>query len=49
MNIIATTLRIDEELKKKLDMQAIKENRSLNNLIQKILIDYIEEKEKEAN
>ena len=46
MNSVTTTLRMDEELKKELDNLALKENRSLNNLIVTILINYLE-KEKE--
>lgn len=43
-----TTLRIDTELKRELDMYALKDNRSLNNLIETILIKWIDEqKEKE--
>lgn len=40
------TLRTTEEIKKELDMIALEENRSLNNLIETILIKYIEEKKK---
>ena len=43
------TLRVKEEIKIKLDNIAIEQNRSLNNLINTILIKYIEEKEKEVN
>lgn len=38
------TLRTTEEIKQKLDMIALEENRSLNNLIETILIKYIEER-----
>ena len=44
MNSVTTTLRMDEELKKELDNLALKENRSLNNLIVTILINYLENK-----
>lgn len=42
------TLRTNEEIKKELDMIALEENRSLNNLIETILIKYIEERKKDA-
>lgn len=41
------TLRTKLELKQKLDMLAIEENRSLNNLIETVLMKYVEEKEKQ--
>lgn len=47
MNNVIITLRTSEEIKKKLDMLALKENRSLNNYIITILIKHIEEKEKD--
>lgn len=47
MNNVIITLRTSEEIKKKLDMLALKENRSLNNYITTILIKHVEEKEKE--
>lgn len=34
-------LTIEKEVKEKLEQQAIKENRSLNNLIETILKDYL--------
>lgn len=46
MNSTIITLRTSEEIKQKLDMLALKENRSLNNFIQTILIKYLEEQEK---
>lgn len=46
MNNVIITLRTSEEIKKKLDMLALEENRSLNNYIMTILIKNIEEKEK---
>lgn len=49
MNNTIITLRTNEELKQKLDMLALKENRSLNNYIVTILMKHIEEKEKEEN
>ncbi len=42
-------VRIDEDLKKKLDMIALNEQRSLNNLVVYILTKYLEQqKEKET-
>ena len=49
MNNTIITLRTNEEIKKKLDMLALKENRSLNNYIITVLLKHIEEKEKEDN
>lgn len=49
MNNTIITLRTSEEIKQKLDMLALKDNRSLNNYIINILIKHLEEKEKEAN
>ena len=46
MNNVIITLRTNEEIKKELDMIALEENRSLNNLIETILIKFIEEKKK---
>lgn len=43
------TLRTNEEIKKKLDEFALKENRSLNNFIITLLIKYIEEHEKKED
>ena len=43
MNNVIITLRTSEEIKKELDMIALEENRSLNNLIVTILIHYLEE------
>ncbi len=42
MNSVTTTLRISEEMKKELDMIALEENRSLNNLIVTILLRYLD-------
>ena len=47
MNNCIITLRTSEEIKKELDMMALKENRSLNNFINTILIKYIEEQKKD--
>ena len=48
MNTCIVTLRISEELKKELDMLALKENRSLNNYLNTVLLKYVEDiKEKE--
>lgn len=44
-NNVIITLRTNEEIKIKLDKIALEENRSLNNLINTILIKYLEEKE----
>lgn len=41
------TLRTTEELKKELDKIALEENRSLNNLIETILIKYVEQQKKD--
>ena len=46
MNNVIITLRTNEEVKKELDMIALEENRSLNNLIITILIKYLEERNK---
>ncbi len=46
MNNVIITVRTSEEIKQKLDMLALKENRSLNNYINTILIKHIEEQEK---
>lgn len=43
------TLRTNEEIKRKLDELALKENRSLNNFIITILIKYIEKQEKKED
>lgn len=45
MNKDIIYVRIDEDLKKKLDMIALSEQRSLNNLVVLVLTKYIEEKE----
>ncbi|MCI8460452.1 MAG: toxin-antitoxin system HicB family antitoxin [Bacilli bacterium] len=44
MNTSIITLRVSEELKKELDMLALKENRSLNNYLNTILTKFVEEK-----
>ena len=49
MNSVIITLRTNEELKQKLDMIALEEQRSLNNLINRILTMYIDQKEKEKD
>lgn len=46
MNNVIITLRTNEEIKKELDMLALEENRSLNNLIVTILIKYLDETKK---
>ncbi len=48
MNKDVIYLRIDEEIKKKLDMFALEDNRSLNNLVATILIKYVEKRERES-
>lgn len=49
MNKEVIYVRIDEELKKKLDMLALEENRSLNNLVVYVLNKYLQKKEAEAS
>lgn len=49
MNNTIITLRTSEEIKQKLDMLALKENRSLNNYIVTILIKHIEQIEKKES
>lgn len=46
LNNVIITLRTNEEIKKELDMLALEENRSLNNLIVTILIKYLDETKK---
>ncbi len=46
MNKDIIYVRIDEELKKKLDMIALNDQRSLNNLVVRILTKFVEENEK---
>lgn len=40
-------IRIEKEIKQKLDMLALRDNRSLNNYIVNILLKHLEQKEKE--
>ncbi len=47
MNKEVIYVRIDEQLKKELDMIALEEQRSLNNLVVRILTKFVEEKKKE--
>lgn len=42
-------IRIEKELKAKLDMLALEENRSLNNYIVTLLMEHLKQKEKENN
>ena len=49
MNTTIITLRVSEELKKDLDMLALKENRSLNNYLNTVLIKFVEEQKKRTN
>ena len=46
MNKEVIYVRIDEDLKKTLDMLALEEQRSLNNLVVRILSRYVEQKKK---
>ena len=46
MNSVTTTLRISEDLKKELDRLALEQNRSLNNLITTIILQYLDELKK---
>ncbi len=43
MNNVIITLRTSEEIKKQLDMLALEENRSLNNLIVTVLMKYLDQ------
>lgn len=47
MNKDVIYVRIDEDLKKALDMIALDEQRSLNNLVVRILTKYVEDKKEE--
>ncbi len=47
MNSVIITVRTSEEVKKDLDMIALNENRSLNNLIVTILLKYLDNYKKE--
>lgn len=46
MNKDVIYIRIDEDIKKELDFIALEEQRSLNNLVVKILCDYLKEYKK---
>ncbi len=48
MNKDVIYVRIDEDLKQKLDMIALEEQRSLNNLVVWILTNFIESREKDS-
>ena len=48
MNTVILTIRINEEIKKKLDELALEDNRSLNNYINNLLIKHIEAIEKKG-
>lgn len=48
MNKEVIYVRIDEDLKKALDMLALEEQRSLNNLVVRILSRYIEQNKKDT-
>ena len=43
-----TTIRLPDELKQKLEAEAKRQDRSLNNLMVKILKDYIQDQERRA-
>lgn len=47
MNKDVIYVRIDEDLKKALDMIALDEQRSLNNLVVRVLTKFVEEKKEE--
>ena len=47
MNNVIITLRTNEEMKKELDMIALEENRSLNNLIVTILMKYLDNRKQQ--
>lgn len=49
MESATITIRTTLELKQKLDMMALEENRTLSNLIDTILKKYVEEHEKRTN
>ncbi len=49
MNNVIITVRVNEEMKQKLDYIALEENRSLNNLINTILIKYLDNKDTEKD
>lgn len=49
MNKDIIYVRIDEDLKQKLDMIALEEQRSLNNLVVWILSNYIESRESKTD
>ena len=42
----AITFRVPEELKLQIEMQAFKENRSVNNLLQHVVKEYLETQKK---
>lgn len=44
MESVTITFRTNEDIKKELDNLALEENRTLSNLIETILIKYLEEK-----
>lgn len=44
MNKDIIYIRIDEDIKQKLDMMALEEQRSLNNLVVRILTQFVEDK-----
>lgn len=48
-NIIATLIRIDEELKESIEYYAEKEKRSFNKMVEYILEEYVKEQEKKED
>lgn len=48
MESAVITFRTTEDIKKELDNMALEENRSLSNLIETIIIKYIEQNKKES-
>ena len=49
MNSVTTTLRLKKKIKKELDRLALEQNRSLNNLITTIILQYLDELKKEKS
>ncbi len=49
METTTITFRTTEDIKKELDNMALDENRTLSNLIETIIIKYLEEKKKNGN
>lgn len=49
MESATITFRTTEDIKKKLDNLALEENRTLSNMIETIILKYLEEKEKKED